>query len=94
MILSSPIYITDVDECRNKGLCEFGTCQNTDGDFKCNCLEGYKAINDGKRCKGNNYLSLKHLRLMLVFLFFVCVFQYQPLLFLFYSSIFFFKFNG
>ena len=49
---SHPTNFTDVDECRNKGLCEFGTCQNTDGDFKCNCLEGYKAINDGKRCKG------------------------------------------
>ena len=51
-------FHTDVNECKNKGLCEFGTCQNTDGDFECNCLEGYKAINDGKRCKGKRLTSI------------------------------------
>ena len=45
------IFDLDVDECKlNKGLCEFGKCENIDGSFKCNCNEGFEAINKGKRC--------------------------------------------
>ena len=39
----------DLDECSNNP-CENGaTCKNTEGGFKCKCLEGW----EGDTCAGN-----------------------------------------
>ena len=51
-----PFVITiDVDECAINGHnCDpFANCTNTDGNFNCTCLPGYKG--NGTHCKGELY---------------------------------------
>lgn len=33
-------------------LCENGICINTDGNFRCDCQEGFKIDSSGTKCTG------------------------------------------
>ena len=43
----------DVDECKNSSVCAPGKCVNTEGSFKCACLQGYTNLVDTPGCEGN-----------------------------------------
>ena len=45
----------DFDECSMlDNLCEYGTCINTDGSYRCECPTGYKLDAEGKACIDDN----------------------------------------
>lgn len=49
--------VVDIDECeRNPSLCNGGTCENTDGSYKCVCPPGHRLSVDGSACEGYNYI--------------------------------------
>lgn len=60
-------YYSDINECLNVGICNHGTCENTDGSFHCKCLFGWS----GPRCDQGSvlyhtsivYNLIKHLNL-------------------------------
>ncbi|XP_041465044.1 fibrillin-2-like [Lytechinus variegatus] len=41
----------DINECRDRSLCRYGTCENTDGSFRCVCPSGYKLTLDQRSCE-------------------------------------------
>uniref|UniRef100_H2ZJC9 Fibrillin 2b n=1 Tax=Ciona savignyi TaxID=51511 RepID=H2ZJC9_CIOSA len=46
-----PPLCSDIDECEiMPGLCDGGTCRNTDGSFVCECPKGYRADTQTHRC--------------------------------------------
>lgn len=48
-----PCHAVDIDECeRNLSLCNGGTCENTDGSYKCACPPGHHLSVDGSACEG------------------------------------------
>ena len=51
----------DFDEC-SEGVqndCpEVSTCINTDGDYFCDCMDGYNTVNKTKSCDGKIMLHL------------------------------------
>lgn len=45
--------ISDINECElNPLLCRGGTCENTDGSFRCSCPHGHEVSLDGISCIG------------------------------------------
>lgn len=42
----------DVDECARDGICEDGSCTNTDGSFMCHCNAGFTANPEKTACLG------------------------------------------
>ncbi|XP_030833292.1 fibrillin-2 isoform X4 [Strongylocentrotus purpuratus] len=41
----------DINECRDRSLCRYGACENTDGSFRCVCPSGYKLSLDQRSCE-------------------------------------------
>ncbi|XP_060068909.1 fibrillin-2-like [Ylistrum balloti] len=55
VIISPDGGTMDVNECMMfPGLCENGLCVNTDGSFRCECGQGYKLDDTGRRCIDDN----------------------------------------
>ena len=49
---------TDIDECaENSSLCEH-ICNNTEGNYTCDCDEGYELNSNGYSCTGEAMLPL------------------------------------
>lgn len=46
------VSIADRDECSEWGFCE-QLCENTDGSYKCSCVDGY-ALHDRNKCRALN----------------------------------------
>ncbi|XP_061916705.1 latent-transforming growth factor beta-binding protein 4 isoform X4 [Entelurus aequoreus] len=45
----------DIDECASASACEAeGTCVNTLGSFRCDCLPGYRTFGRGRQCRDIN----------------------------------------
>ena len=44
------LCILDTDECKDYGVCD-QKCQNTEGSFKCLCMDGYRLHSDKKSCE-------------------------------------------
>ena len=45
------LLLTDVDECKNAGVCEDNAqCTNTEGSYNCSCKDGYRG--NGVNCSG------------------------------------------
>lgn len=55
--------LTDEDECvSNVNLCgNYSTCTNTQGSFKCQCLDGYKDTGGKVTFAGDGQCKGKHL---------------------------------
>jgi Calcium-binding EGF domain. len=54
------ILITDIDECNiMHGVCGDGVCQNTPGNFICNCKEGYESTMMMQVCMGKQYVLVQ-----------------------------------
>lgn len=50
-----PPHCTDINECEiMRGLCEGGTCVNTDGSFRCECPEGFEYNPETHQCQDTN----------------------------------------
>lgn len=49
-------YYSDINECLNVGICNHGTCENTDGSFHCKCLFGWS----GPRCDQGKFIFYFH----------------------------------
>lgn len=48
----------DIDECAvNPNLCQNGQCVNLEGNFRCDCLDGFEPTSDRKRCIGIIFLN-------------------------------------
>ena len=45
----------DINECRDRSLCRYGACENTDGSFRCVCPSGYKLSLDQRSCEGKSW---------------------------------------
>ena len=53
------IFLSDIDECVDEGICGNGTCYNTDGSYSCLCDGGsFKYDKSLKACVGE-YRHLK-----------------------------------
>lgn len=45
----------DLNECLlMPGICDGGDCVNTDGSFRCDCLQGYVLDSTGRKCIDEN----------------------------------------
>ena len=53
--LTLSLYVLDIDECKQDGICENGYCVNIGGSFKCVCPSGYEMAADGRSCKGKHF---------------------------------------
>lgn len=53
------IYTLDIDECLIDGSCD-QICHNTNGSFNCDCVDGYKKLNN-TICKAINGINIKAL---------------------------------
>ena len=47
------VYVSDMNECKEKGMCPNGQCINMDGSYKCRCNRGYKQSPNQQICLGN-----------------------------------------
>ena len=46
------LFFSDINECADGAhLCD-QVCTNTDGAYRCSCLQGYQLSLDGKTCDG------------------------------------------
>lgn len=43
---------TDINECEEPNICQFGTCTNTPGSFQCSCQPGFVLSDNKRRCYG------------------------------------------
>lgn len=56
MLLLHPplLLLTDINECDEVGgpapLCQGGTCENTEGSYRCRCSPGYVALAQPHHC--------------------------------------------
>lgn len=52
--LSPILLLADINECEEVGssepLCRGGTCENTEGSYRCQCLPGYVALARSHHC--------------------------------------------
>ncbi len=46
------VWVPDINECDQSGLCLNGRCVNTEGSFRCICSTGYEISSDGRYCTG------------------------------------------
>ncbi|MCL4121105.1 UNVERIFIED_CONTAM: hypothetical protein GTU68_033752, partial [Idotea baltica] len=57
---------TDIDECENPDICQYGTCVNQQGTYVCECPPNYELIESGDGCvdrrEGECYLSVEGIR--------------------------------
>ena len=49
----------DFDECKLDSTCS-QKCHNTEGSYKCSCVEGYMLKSDGRGCKALGMSFLYH----------------------------------
>ncbi|PIO34909.1 hypothetical protein AB205_0047290, partial [Aquarana catesbeiana] len=50
---NNEIHLSDIDECKiMNGGCD-SLCENSEGSYKCSCLDGYALVPDGRTCGGN-----------------------------------------
>ena len=50
------LVFLDIDECQGGHSCDLGksVCENLEGTYRCNCLQGYIPSLDGKSCTGKS----------------------------------------
>ena len=51
--------IVDIDECKDYGVCD-QKCQNTEGSYKCLCMDGYKLQSNKKSCAVKGEQGILH----------------------------------
>lgn len=48
---------SDIDECDNPQICQYGTCVNTMGSFVCQCPPNYSLAQNGAGCVGMYFVT-------------------------------------
>ena len=49
-------HVADIDECAEaQEVCRRGQCQNVEGSYICECLEGYRLSRFGDECIGEYF---------------------------------------
>ena len=48
-------FCEDIDECLSNDYCKFGTCENTPGNFRCVCPEGFDLSENRRHCIGKSF---------------------------------------
>ena len=51
--------LADINECRQRPCLDlkYSTCENTEGGYKCECIEGFRLSADGSTCEGKKITS-------------------------------------
>lgn len=50
------LFTVDIDECSSQpGLCNNGTCENTDGRYRCHCHPGFR-LTTNQDCEGKAWV--------------------------------------
>ena len=51
--------LADINECSQEPCLDikYSTCENTDGSYKCECIEGSRLSTDGSTCEGKTKIS-------------------------------------
>ena len=53
IFISLGFFLTDVNECAGENVCDANAmCNNTDGSYTCQCVEGYSG--NGTHCEGKH----------------------------------------
>jgi len=54
--MNHTLFFTDINECAITGSCS-QNCSNTNGSFRCSCMNGYTLNDDSRTCNGNEMLE-------------------------------------
>ena len=51
--------LADINECSQEPCLDlkYSTCKNTEGSYKCECIEGFRLSTDGSTCEGKKKTS-------------------------------------
>jgi len=53
------VLLSDIDECAEMNRCngDSTTCNNTEGNFMCECIAGFQRV-DEFTCKGRSFIMI------------------------------------